>query len=248
MGITIDLPLPPKNLIFIDADADAMLRKGRELLGPVADSGYLAKARSILDIGCGYGRLTYALVSAGYAGTYVGVDILPRHIRWLRVNLAPLLPGFDFRHLDVMNGRYNPAGTLRPDEVRLWEGPGKADLVLLFSVFTHMHAGDIEHYLTEIAAALAPDGACFATFFLLNGESEDLIAVGRSQYPMAHRLSDTVRTHSLDDPLHAIAYDETWVRAAIARAGLRVETMLPGKWCGRTGGITGQDTLIIRTA
>ena len=42
------------------------------------------------------------------------------------------------------------------------------DLVFLTSVFTHMFAGDVENYLSEISRVLKPGGKCLITWFLLD--------------------------------------------------------------------------------
>lgn len=119
----------------------------------------------LVDVGCGYGRVAHALLRAGgFRGRYLGLDILPRQIAWCQENFTPLSEGsLRFELVDIKNDRYNPAGRLSPRSVSFDVETGSADVVLLASVFTHMYADDIVHYLGEIRRMLRPEGRCLAT-------------------------------------------------------------------------------------
>ncbi len=51
-----------------------------------------------LDLGCGYGRLAYALNTEvpNFRGRYIGLDILVRHIEWCQQEIERRLPNFTF--------------------------------------------------------------------------------------------------------------------------------------------------------
>lgn len=238
-------PFPPTSLMFMDRSPEEMLERGQRLIEFVADRGHLVRRGSILDVGCGYGRLAYTLLDRQFSGSYVGCDVLKRQIEWLQANFVPHAPGFEFRHLDVHNERYNPGGRLRATEVRLPRRQDPPDLILAFSVFTHMYPDEVAHYLREIASLMGPRSVLCATFFLLNDSWERCEAEGLSVFPMPHRFDDHCRIHDLDNPLHAIGYDESWLRELLARTGLTAEINL-GSWCGRKGASCFQDTLFLR--
>lgn len=60
---------------------------------------------SILDVGCGYGRLLPMLARAGFVGTYVGVDIglefIGEAARNIATTWAPLFKGMESRPLVI---------------------------------------------------------------------------------------------------------------------------------------------------
>lgn len=242
-----ELPLPPPELRFMDASAEAMLRTADSLAQSLVEWGVMVPGATVLDIGCGYGRLAYGLLRQGGLGRYVGLDILPRHIGWLQQNLLPVLPaGSEFRLTDVANGRYNPAGSVATDAVAFpaIAAPGA---VVLFSVFTHMVADDITNYLRAIAAILAPGITGCATFFLMNDDMRALQAAGKSRYRLAHPVSPICAIMDPAQPLHAIGFEESWVRGQFAAQGLAIRAVHFGTWCGRSGGPF-QDAVVFERA
>jgi SAM-dependent methyltransferase len=218
---------------------DTLVRDLRDLAGMAGDD-------DVLDIGCGYGRLAHALLrDAHFSGTYVGMDILNRQIRWCRRHLAG--QRVSFFYLDVRNERYNPRGKINPTNLRLPVDPASADVVVVTSVFTHMWAAEIRHYLRLVQEALRPGGAAFATFFLLNDSWRDLNAAGKAtRFPLPHSVGNFARVAKREDPLHVIAYEQDWVMQEIRCAGLVPERVELGPWCGRPGSRQFQDTVIAR--
>ncbi len=149
---------------------------------------------SVLDLGCGCGRLARWMLSTSRPERYVGIDIHAGMIEWCRVNLAA--PGFEFIHQDVLSPRLNPSGSLHvapfPD--------GNFDLVLAVSLFTHLLQDQAEFYLDEIARVLAPDGSFFSTWFLFD----------KIQFPMMQDFQNALFINP-KDPTNAVIYDRTWL-------------------------------------
>ena len=92
---------------------------GRESVAFLRAHGGLTAEDRVLDIGCGNGRVTWPLTEAlGPEGGYVGFDVSPAAIRYCRRRIGPVRPDFQFHHLDIRNGIYNPKGRSkrsRPD-------------------------------------------------------------------------------------------------------------------------------------
>jgi len=240
------IPRPPKYLMFMRETPRTIVHNGFRMVSQLRQWGVLAPDGMVLDVGCGYGRLAYGLLAHGHAGRYVGIDILPQQIAWLQRHLAPHLPkGSRFVHMDVRNDRYNPNGKLHPNDVS-FSGDLHPDLVTLYSVFTHMYDRDIEKYLSELHKISGSNTYVCMSCFLITPETRALEKAGKSTLPMTHRQSEHCWYFSKQDPLLAIAYDESWMTAMLARTGFVVHTALLGNWCGRTGQPTGQDTLILR--
>jgi SAM-dependent methyltransferase len=240
-------PLPPQDLRFMAENDEQFLALGDQIVSDLAEHAGLSAGSAILDMGCGYGRVAHALMRSGlHDGTYLGVDILQRHLGWCTENLSPLAPGrVSFEHANIQNDRYNPKGTVAAGEVRFPANDSSVDLVILTSVLTHMMPGDARHYLRETGRVLKPGGRAYVTFFLLNRSWRSLDRQGKPIYPLPHRLGPFSRYMNPDDKLHVIAYREPWVRWQARRSGLAVEAVLPGSWCGRESP-RGQDAVVLR--
>jgi SAM-dependent methyltransferase len=238
-------PIPPPELRFMGKSDDEFLRVGEALVDDLEELVGLDFDDSILDVGCGYGRIAYALWNRGHRGRYLGFDVLPRHIQWCQENMTPASDGmYEFLHLDVNNSRYNKEGRLEGSRLTFDFG-FRPDTVVATSVFTHMLPDDIDNYLQEIGRILAPGGHVLATFFLINPSQMAWEAKGQSRYALEHRLTSFARFWSTDDPLHVIAYEQEWIVERVRAAGLSVDSILLGSWCGRPGTRVFQDTLIL---
>ena len=243
--MTTDLPLPPAHLRFMESTEAEYYEVGDRMAAELTEFTSLKPTDTILDIGSGYGRVSSALWRRGHRGRYVGMDILERHIQWCTDHMTPATGGlYAFHHLDISNDRYNPSGSLDPTEVSLDLGI-RPDVVLLASVFTHMYADGIVHYLNEIGSLLPSNGRVMATFFLINQSQQTAEAAGLSRFPLRFRVDDCSRCWTLEDPLHVIAYYETWVHRQVRAAGLEVKSTHRGSWCGRHNLPMIQDTLIL---
>lgn len=240
-----DLPVPPQELRFMEPTEREYYDVGDRMALELAELTSLKPADAVLDLGSGYGRVASGLWRRGHRGRYLGMDILDRHIQWCATHMTPATNGlYEFHHLDIKNGRYNPSGTLDPTEVSLDFG-FRPDVVLLASVFTHMHGDAIVHYLQELRSLLAPGGRIMATFFLINKSQQTAEAAGLSRYPLRFPIDESARCWTLDDPLHVMAFYETWVHRQLETTGFEVVDTHLGSWCGRNNRAMIQDTLII---
>jgi SAM-dependent methyltransferase len=108
---------------------------------------------SVVEIGCGAGKLAIPL-SREHPGPYLGVDLVPDLVDYARAKCAR--PDWRF---EVVSGLSVPAA----DE--------SADMVCLFSVFTHMLHEQTFIYLKDIRRVLKPGGRIvfsFLEFRMLN--------------------------------------------------------------------------------
>jgi SAM-dependent methyltransferase len=205
----------------------------------------LEKSESILDVGCGIGRMAVPLTRYldGNA-TYAGLDVVREGIEWCRREITPRFPNFHFEFADIRNKQYNPGGTLVASGYRFPYPDRRFDVVFLGSVFTHMLAEDMMHYMGEIARVLKPGGRSFVTYFLIEEESRTHLARGESALDFRFPLG---RCWTIDPrvPERAVAYEETLVREMYGRAGLRLsEPIRYGSWSGRPNFFSFQDIVI----
>ena len=101
---------------------------------------------SLIDVGCGSGRLSVALRSY-LEGPYLGIDVVPELVAYARE--ASRRPDWRF---EETAGTGIPA----PD--------GTADMVCFFSVLTHLLHEDSYQYLAEAARVLKDQGTIVFSF------------------------------------------------------------------------------------
>lgn len=194
--------------------------------------GNLDTAATVLDIGCGYGRIARELAwILTPEQSYIGLDPSADGIDWARQTLS--LPNFSFIHADLYNGSYNPKGTLSPQEYRLPFPDGSIDLVFMISVLTHINLRTVEQYFKEVSRVLQPGtGRLLATAFLFDDAVTKLVAEGRSVYSLRGRLGQS-RVESEQRPEDVVAHPSTAVEEMLEKFGLKLQLFIGGSWSGR---------------
>jgi SAM-dependent methyltransferase len=235
--------VPPRHLNFVGhGDFIAI---GDEFMRYFVDLGGLTPEGKVLEIGSGIGRMARPLTNYLTSGTYDGIDIVPKGIRWCQKNITPPFPNFTFHLADIHNLAYNPSGHLKALEYRFPFAENTFDLVALTSVFSHMLTAEMEHYLSETARCLRSNGTALITFFLLNDQSKDFIEKGKSALTFRYSR-DGCRVNDGLVPEYAVAYDEARIRQLCARTGFTIESLNYGVWCGRPEYLSYQDILVVR--
>lgn len=206
---------------------------------------------SVLDVGCGTGRVAIGLLDhLGKQGRYAGLEVDPRRVRWCQNTLARKYPNFSFHHMDVRNRLYHPHGTLFPEQVRLPWDSAQFDVVLLFSVFTHLLPAAVERYSSEIARLLKPGGRTLITWFLMTDEHLDRLRTAEKVNPPFLRGflngdRQSYWTTKPELPEQAVGYTEERVRSIYLQAGLKIlEPIRYGTWPAALSGSNFQDYVI----
>ena len=229
------LPLPPADLRFMGDTDESLVPFGNSLAAFLVEYG-LTERSSVLDVGCGYGRLAFGLLcSTDFRGDYLGFDILKKHIGWCQATITPVFPKVRFAHLNVRNDRYNPRGKIEPEAATFPARSRAFDQCALFSVFTHMYRSNIERYLGEIRRVLRPGGSAVTTWFSFNEARLPAVVADDCVYPMVHELDTTTRYANAEDPLFAICHHESAIREMAAAAGLELVSFERGRWAGGEG-------------
>lgn len=244
MSIT-EILMPPESLNFV---GDGDFREiGSEFLRHFIELGGLKPNESVLDVGCGIGRMAAPLTRyLDKQGRYEGFDIVSDGIDWSVKNIGSRFSNFRFQFLDIYNRNYNPKGRLKAAEAKFPYPSESFDFVFLTSVFTHMLPDEVENYLSEIARVMKSNARCLITYFLLNHESLELIGSKKSKFGFGHQFG-SYRLQDLNAPEAAVSYEENFVQGLYRRYGLKInEPIRYGSWCGRSTFVSGQDIVVAR--
>lgn len=156
---TSNIPVPNQNLMSSTGaeNTELYLAIGKTWANLISD--LTAENSSVLDIGCGCGRVARFLAEDTDIKNYIGFDTIAGVIDWNQKFIVPYSRGkFDFRHLDIYSKAYNPQGLLKASEVRFPADDCIIDLAFAASLFTHLLEKDASHYLAEISRCLKHNG------------------------------------------------------------------------------------------
>jgi SAM-dependent methyltransferase len=103
----------------------------------------LSEIASILDFGCGCGRL--ARMFKGHPGRIAGCDIDERHVAWCSAEL---------KYMETKLSSVRPPIPFADDEFAA---------VISISVFTHLNESSSDQFLKELARVCRSDGTLFLT-------------------------------------------------------------------------------------
>jgi SAM-dependent methyltransferase len=240
------VPLPPVSLMnYVGSkDPNDFIRVGREFVAYLQELCGLKPEASILEVGCGCGRMAIPLTDhLSQNGRYCGFDVDKDCISWAQNKITRNRSNFSFIRADIYNDLYNPKGTILPEEFKFPFEEDSFDIVYLPSVFTHMLPGEMEHYLLEIARVMKKGGKCLITYFLINGESSSLIAKNESALGIRHK-GENYWTSNPEVPGAAVGYDEAQAREGYGRFGLKIDNVYYGSWCGRKNYLSFQDIIV----
>ncbi len=235
---------PPKRLAIL-AGGGNFKEIGEEFFRYFIDLASLKPSESVLDVGCGVGRMAVPLTSyLDQRGRYEGFDIVAAEIHWCQKAISSKYPNFHFQLADIINTAYNPYGKFKAAEYTFPFGDETFDFVFLTSVFTHMLPQDMKNYFGEVTRVLKTGGRCLITFFLLNEESNQQIKEGKSTLAFRYDQGEC-RIVKPEAPETVVAYPEALVLGLYELHRLRITQPIGyGYWCGRSNFLSYQDIIV----
>ena len=221
LGRRDELTPPRSRMIFVGGYGD-FRAVGEEFLRYFVEFGKLKPNESVLDVGCGIGRMAVPLTRfLDKNGSYEGFDIVKTDIDWCNNNISRKFPNFRFQHADMLNRVYNPKGKVDAAKWRFPYQNGSFDFVFLTSVFTHMLPEAMENFFSEISRVLRRDGRSLITFFLLNEKPVELVDQRKNALDFKYDFGE-YRVIDKDEPEAAIAYDERYIRSLYQKHGMMI--------------------------
>lgn len=205
---------------------------GESTVDLIADLARLRPSDRVLDVGCGAGRVAWPLsLRLGRRGRYLGFDVALVYIEWCQyvLKLDPLR--FHFEHVALRNSNYNREASTAPEAFRFPWPERTFDLIVANSLFTHLLPEAVDHYFREIRRMTARGGRVFASFFLVDPESEPVIEQGRT-YPHFAQRREWGWVQDPANPEEGVALNRGWVLERLAAAGFSDPQVHPGTWRG----------------
>jgi len=172
---------------------------------------------SILDIGCGSGRLALALIDKEYKGKYRGIDADIKAIEWAKENI-----NYTFEHFDGYNARFNPKGKIHPHQFELEKL--EYDFVYMYAIFPHMLLDDVVSWITQAYETLKDGGYFFTTMH--TEYTAKLIDVNPENYPKGYKNEKST--------LHHVVYKTALIMYIFEQIGFKVID-ITDEWNSQTG-------------
>jgi ubiquinone/menaquinone biosynthesis C-methylase UbiE len=222
------------------------IKQGETFLRYFIEYGNLKPDDYVLDVGSGIGRMAIPLTTyLSEKGKYEGFDIVKKGVDWCKKEITARFPRFNFTHIELRNTLYNTNTEMIASDFKFPYSDEYFNFVFLISVFTHMLPADVENYLREINRVLKPKGICFATFFIIDDES-DIILTKNKNFKF---LYDKGEYFLMDEkvPEANVGYRFKYLQGLISRSGLRINSNYAGYWSGRdkSESLDFQDILIL---
>jgi SAM-dependent methyltransferase len=203
------MPLPPARFRMggsnFESD-DAFIEGGRKDARRLVKLADLGSEKSVLDFGCGSGRLAVGLIEElGGVQRYVGFDVQRHLIHWAQSHIV--WPGFSFVGMDAPNARYRPNGK----GARAIPVYDTFDVAYAYSVFSHMQTDDVRSYLREFKRLLNPGGRAFFTAFVEDGVPQQTVN------------PDRYGSVKWEGPLHCVRFSREWFDSLVDELGFKVQ-------------------------
>jgi SAM-dependent methyltransferase len=181
---------------------------------------------SIVDVGCGCGRIATFLAPWLEHASFLGVDLWQAGIRWATDHITTKYGTYRFHCLVRGRKKYESNAVYRiPVEDRT------IDYVISTSLFTHLDVGACDGYLREISRILRPGGLAYTTFFIRDPQSvgapERLAR--RSKMPL---ITESSYSYCGTGGHLDVFHDRERVSAAAAEVGLEPVLFRTGAWRG----------------
>ena len=245
-ALTPLLPLPDREYLEIVGKdiSNQFINNSFKLLGSLIQRLGLQPTDYILDIGCNIGTVAYTLVHyLQPSGRYQGFDMTEDFISWIKQETTTRKPNFNFNWYNIYHCIYNSTGKISANDFIFPYPDSSVNCVCISRLFIHLQSSVVRHFLDEIYRVLQPGGRCLLICFLINSESEEFIAKGKSSQQLIYEIEDGF-TIDINLPEKGIGFRENLILQWIEERSFNVLEKSYGSWCGRTSSIK-EDLLVL---
>jgi ubiquinone/menaquinone biosynthesis C-methylase UbiE len=219
--------VPPKGLIY--TGSGDFIETGNHFLNLLKAFCHLLPNHTVLDIGCGIGRIALPLTKyLDSNGKYYGFDIVKTGIDWCNVNISKRFLNFHFEHFNLRNDLYSEEEVKSAKDFIFPYNDETFDVIISTSVFTHMMPEDMEQYISEISRVIKKNGNCLFTFFILNQHSETQMVnnpIFNFTYKFGHYSLMYEKVKEAN-----VAYREIYLKQLFDKFDFKLERLLYGHW------------------
>jgi len=210
----------------MDCDVCKAYHAGEQTFAYVKTHLGLSLNESLVDVGCGDGRVAGAFARNGFKGRYLGFDINKDRISECK-RLFAEEDNFNFEWLDVFHSYYNPEGIEAPETFSYPCNNASADAFFLNSVFSHMKLSVIRRHLAELRRCVKDRGKIWMTMFVIDKYVRENPDILHWRFDIPYEEGYTAIP---DKPEGAIAFDGERIVAAINETGFDIVRYIPGYW------------------
>ncbi len=168
----------------------------------------ISNKTTILDIGCGYGRVAIGLKRVNQNINYIGMDVHPKAINWCAKYLSD--EKYSFSRIDFENERYNEDGKKIDDYFQFKISDKSIDCIYLYSVFSHMKEEHMITYLNDFKRILKVNGKIHFTTFI--EENVPDFEINPADY----------LSQELSGPLHVVRYKKEHIFDLLNNLGFNI--------------------------
>jgi SAM-dependent methyltransferase len=212
----------------------------------------LQPSMRLLDFGCGCGRLALPVLDfLSEQGSYVGVDIIPKLVKFCHDEISPHHINASFFVSAEGNDLYDKFKSDQGPDIPVIDdlselGEGSFDVITAFSVFTHLKYADAASNLAKLTRLLKPGGKLLLSCFLINSSSRQLLAAGNSSAPFGKDVQQDKQIYFADcrEPLTCVGFQERELLMMGHDCGLQPFATYYGHWCGRPPRHSYQDIMV----
>lgn len=233
--------VPPRRAL--PCHRDMYLERGKKLFNHFRQFTALQPGHAVLDVDPHYGE--FAVQLSRYLnehGFYQGLNHISAEADFCKRYIVRLHPNFSFQLKNIYSPPVQASGHSGNVFSKFGLSGHQYDRVFLSTAIAHLLPAGVPSLLEELSQVMKPGSKCIMQLFIVNCESENLMLTQPAalHFPVNKGL---YRLQSKTGKL-LVAYDEEWLFEKLENAGLKMESIKYGSWCGRKHFFEYEDMLI----